>query len=147
MNIEEIMVDIIKRVKENTSKAIIGEKIKEPNEKDYSISKEAFGRIVQEMKLNNLIDVEYSKGSGIPGVIFWDTARVKDGYIIKLIEQKLNELPDNISDEVKEQYIELIKDDDKQTFKEKYNKFLEKTAQYMTILGPFIGLIPMILGK
>ena len=71
MNIEEIKVDIIKRVKENTSKAIIGEKIKEPNEKDYSISKEAFGRIVQEMKLNNLIDVEYSKGSGIPGVIFW----------------------------------------------------------------------------
>ncbi|MGG7057595.1 hypothetical protein ACQPUZ_04785 [Clostridium tertium] len=147
MNIEEIMVDIIKIVKENTSKTIMGETIKEPSEKDYSISKEAFGRIVLEMKRNNLIDVKYSRGSGIPEVIFWNTARVKDGYIIKLIEEKLNELPDNIGDEVKEQYIELMKDDDEQSFKEKYDKFLEKTAQYMTILGPFIGLIPMILGK
>lgn len=147
MNIEEIMVDIIKIVKSNMRAALLGEQIREPNEKEYSISKEAFGRIVLEMQRNNLIDVKYAMASGIPAIIYWETARVKDKYIIDLIHEKLMELPDNIGNEIKEQYIELIKEDDKKSFKEKYDRFLEKTAQYMTIIGPFIGLLPMILGK
>lgn len=144
MDIYEIMADIIKIVKENTPNSILGEEIKRPKAEDYSLSNEAFGRVILEMKRLNLIEVKVSNIKGIPGIIWWETARTNDIEIYKLIQSKLEVLPKDKYKEIVPIVEDIVMTKDKKSAKEKYEHFVGQVANYITIASPFVSLIPYI---